>query len=84
MDYIFSFYSRNSAFRFADAVTAVGGRAKVVNSPIRSGSGCGLAVDCDDYELCQNVLNCGHYANLRAVYAFDGQSYRPLYDGDRD
>ena len=82
MEYIFSFFSRNSAFRFADAVTAVGGRAKIVNSPIRSGSGCGLAVDCDDYELCQSVLNCGHYANLRAVYSFDGEKYKQIYEND--
>lgn len=80
MDYIFSFYSRNSAFRFADAVGAVGGAAKIVNAPVNSGSGCGLAVKCRDYELCQDVLNCGHYGNLRAVYSYDGETYKSLYN----
>ncbi len=48
MSYIFSFSSRNSAFRFADAITAEGGMAKLVNAPIKTGSGCGLAVKCDE------------------------------------
>lgn len=78
MYYIFSFNSRNSAFRFADAVAAMGGRAKIVNSPIKSGSGCGLAVQSDDYDLCRDVLNCGHYAYLRAVYSFDGENYTTI------
>lgn len=80
MDYIFSFFSRNSAFRFADAIAAAGGAAKLVNSPIKSGSGCGLAVKCSDYDLCQRVLNCGHYNELRAVYSFDGETYNSLYN----
>ena len=80
MNYIFSFTSRNSALRFADAVSAAGGRYKLVNSPINSGSGCGLAVKCDDYRLCSDVLNYGHYANLRAVYSYDGREYKPIYN----
>ena len=80
MDYIFSFFSRNSAFRFADAVAAAGGVAKLVNSPIHSGSGCGLAVKCRDYDLCQRVLNLVHYTELRAVYSFDGETYSALYN----
>lgn len=79
MNYIFSFSSRNSALRFCDAVTAMGGRAKLVNAPIESGTGCGLAVRCDNYTMCQNVLNCGHYACLREIYEFDGQTYKSLY-----
>lgn len=79
MNYIFSFSSRNSAFRFADAVEAAGGVAKLVNAPIKQGSGCGLAVKCSDYRLCQDVLNYGHYANLRAVYSFDGDTYKTIY-----
>lgn len=79
MNYIFSFSSRNSAIRFCDAVAAVGGRAKLINAPIESGSGCGLAVKCNDYKLCQNVLNCGHYGYLREIYEYDGQTYKSLY-----
>ena len=80
MSYIFSFSSRNSAFRFLDAVAAAGGKAKLVNAPIRRGEGCGLAVKCDDYKLCQDVLNCGHYSNLRAVYSYDGDAYNTIYN----
>ncbi len=80
MDYIFSFSSRNSALRFADSVSSSGGSYKLVNSPIKSGSGCGLAVKCNDYSLCSNVLNYGHYANLKAVYSYDGEEYKTLYD----
>ena len=79
MSYIFSFSSRNSAIRFLDAVTASGGRAKLVNAPIGNGSGCGLAVKCGDYTLCQTVLNCGHYTALRDIYEYDGQTYKSLY-----
>lgn len=79
MNYIFSFYSRNSALRFADAVSAAGGKAHLVNAPVSNGSGCGLAVKCTDYNLCQNILNCGHYANLRSIYTYDGQTYKALY-----
>lgn len=79
MNYIFAFYSRNSALRFCDAVEAMGGRAKLVNAPISSGSGCGLAVKCSDYALCQSVLNGGYYSNLREIYEYDGQTYKSLY-----
>lgn len=79
MEYIFSFSSRNSAFRFADAVADMGGTAKVVNAPIKNGSGCGLAVKCDDYKLCQDALSFGSYSNLRAVYAYDGYTYKTLF-----
>ncbi len=79
MEYIFSFSSRNSAFRFADAVAAAGA-SKLVNAPINNGSGCGLAVKCNDYKLCQDVLNLGYYANLRAVYSYDGEKYNSLYN----
>lgn len=80
MEYIFSFGSRNSAFRFADAVAAVGGKTRMVNAPIRAGSGCSLAVACADYTLCRDVLGCGHYAYLRAVYSFDGKNYTQIFD----
>lgn len=80
MNYIFSFSSRNCACRFSDAVSAVGGKAKLVNAPIRNGGGCGLAVKCDDYALCQNVLNCGYYANLREIYSYDGRDYKLIYN----
>ena len=80
MEYIFSFSSRNSAFRFADAVAAAGGASKLVNAPINNGSGCGLAVKCNDYKLCQDVLNLGYYVNLRAVYSYDGEKYNSLYN----
>ncbi len=83
MSYIFSFSSRNSALRFADAVSASGGRAQLVNSPIEKGSGCGLAVKCADYELCEGVLNRGHYAYLRSVYEFDGTDYKTLYNATK-
>ena len=79
MNYIFSFSSRNCALRFSDAVVAAGGRAKLVNAPVKNGSGCGLAVSCSDYKLCQDVLNYGHYANLRDIYEYDGQTYKSLY-----
>ncbi len=79
MEYIFSFSSRNSAFRFLDAVTEMGGVAKVVNAPIKNGAGCGLAVKCSDYKLCQDVLAFGSYANLRDIYAYDGNTYKMLY-----
>ena len=79
MEYIFSFSSRNSAFRFADAVADMGGAAKVVNAPIKNGSGCGLAVKCNDYKLCQDALAFGNYAALRDIYAYDGQTYKVLY-----
>lgn len=79
MSYIFSFTSRNSALRFCDAVAAVGGRVKLVNAPIESGTGCGLAVQCGDYKLCQSVLNCGHYGALREIYEYDGYTYKSLY-----
>lgn len=78
MNYIFSFSSRNSALRFADAVAAVGGKVKLINAPM-NGSGCGLAVRCSDYKLCQSVLNCGHYVALREIYEYDGQTYKSLY-----
>lgn len=81
MSYVFSFSSRNSAFRFCDAVNDFGGRAKIVNAPRVGGQGCGLAVGCDDYELCRGVLNRGYYGNLRAVYSFDGQTYKSVYSG---
>ncbi len=80
MHYIFSFSSRNSAMRFCDAVVSFGGFAKLVNSPIESGAGCGLAVKCSDYELCEGVLNRGHYAAMRAIYEFDGENYKTLYN----
>ncbi len=80
MSYIFSFSSRNSAFRFADAITAEGGMAKLVNAPIKTGSGCGLAVKCDDYKLCRDVLNFGQYANLREIFTYDGQTYKSIYN----
>ncbi|MBD5132205.1 MAG: DUF3343 domain-containing protein [Clostridiales bacterium] len=80
MDYIFSFSSRNSAMRFADALSASGGKYKLVNSPIQNGSGCGLAVKCNDYNLCSNILNYGHYMGLRAVYSFDGREYKSMYN----
>lgn len=80
MSYIFSFSSRNSAMRFCDAVISYGGYAKPVNTPQDSGFGCGLSVKCDDYELCQGILNRGHYANLRAVYEYNGREYRTIYD----
>lgn len=80
MSYIFSFSSRNSAFRFCDAVNAYGARAKLVNTPIGSGFGCGLSVRCSDYELCQGILNRGHYAALRAIYTFDGETYKTVYN----
>lgn len=80
MQYIFSFGSRNSAFRFADAVAAVGGKIKIVNAPIRAGSGCSLAVACADYSLCRDVLGCGHYAGLRTVHSFDGKTYVQIFD----
>ena len=79
MDYIFSFSSRNNAFRFAEAVEKAGAYAKLINSPIKSGSGCGLAVKCYDYDLCSDILNYGYYASLRAVYSFDGYNYQTLY-----
>ncbi len=82
MDYYFSFSSRNSAFRYLDAVQTAGGVAKIVNAPITSGSGCSLAVKCSDYKLCQDVLNYGYYANLRAVYVFDGREYKSVYDSN--
>ena len=78
MDYIFSFSSRNSALKFADAVNTMGGKTKLVNAPVNH-AGCGLAVKCNDYNLCQNVLNCGHYAALREIYSYDGQTYKMLY-----
>ena len=78
MNYFFSFSSRNSAIRFCDAVIASGGKAKLVNAPV-NGSGCTLAVKCNDYHLCQNVLNFGHYCNLREIYEYDGQTYKSLY-----
>lgn len=79
MEYIFSFSSRNSAFRFADAVAAAGGACKVVNSPIKNGSGCGLAVRCRDYKLCQDVLSFGSYTHLRDIYSYDGNTYKLIY-----
>ncbi|MCH5155697.1 MAG: DUF3343 domain-containing protein [Clostridiales bacterium] len=79
MNYIFSFSSRNSALRFYDAVIAAGGKAKLTNAPIASGTGCGLAVKSNDYHLCQNVLNFGHYNYLREIYEYDGQTYKSLY-----
>ncbi|MCX4312517.1 MAG: DUF3343 domain-containing protein [Clostridia bacterium] len=80
MEYIFSFGSRNSAFRFADAVAAAGGKTRMVNAPIRTGSGCSLAVACADYSLCRDVLGRGHYAYLRTVYSFDGRDYTQIFD----
>lgn len=78
MSYIFSFSSRNSAIRFCDAVIDYGGVAGYVNTP-NMGAGCGLSVRCDDYQLCSGVLNRGHYVNLKAVYAFDGERYTTIY-----
>ncbi len=80
MSYIFSFSSRNSAMRFSDAVSDYGGRAALVNTPQSAGSGCGLSVRCDDYELCHGILNRGYYSTLRAVYEFDGAEYKILYN----
>ncbi len=79
MSYIFAFASRNSAMRFCDAVIEYGARAKLVNTPQSAGSGCGLSVKCDDYELCQGILNRGFYTGLRAVYGFDGAEYTTVY-----
>ena len=78
MNYIFSFSSRNSAIRFLDAVIASGGKAKLVSAPV-NGSGCSLGVKSSDYHLCQSVLNCGHYTNLREIFEFDGQTYKSIY-----
>lgn len=80
MSYIFSFSSRNSAFRFADAVAAAGAKSKLVNTPIGGGFGCGLSVKCADYNLCSGVLNRGNYGALRAVYSFDGETYKTIYN----
>ena len=80
MNYIFSFSSRNSALRFCDAINSYGGRAAIVNTPIKGGFGCGLSVKCDDYELANGILGRGNFSSLRAVYSFDGESYRTLYD----
>ncbi len=82
MSYIFSFSSRNSAFRFLDAVNDFGGRASFANTPKLGGVGCGLSVKCDDYELCQGVLNRGYYNNLNAIYIFDGEHYKSIYSAD--
>ncbi|MCH5163223.1 MAG: DUF3343 domain-containing protein [Clostridiales bacterium] len=79
MSYIFAFTSRNSAMRFCDAVISYGGAAKLVNTPQITGSGCGLSVKCNDYELCGGILNRGYYTSLRAVYSFDGTEYKTLY-----
>lgn len=81
MNYIFSFSSRNGAFRFRDAVAAAGGNVQIVNAPIKSGEGCGLAVKCFDYALCQRVLSDGQYACLGNVYSYDGLTYKSLYNG---
>ncbi|MCH5160977.1 MAG: DUF3343 domain-containing protein [Clostridiales bacterium] len=81
MSYIFSFSSRNSAMRFVDAVKDYGGAASFVNTPHLS-SGCGMSVKCDDYELCQGVLNRGYYNNLTAVYVHDGGEYKSIYNAD--
>lgn len=80
MEYIYSFSSRNSAMRFCDAVVSFGGYAKLVNSPIEQGAGCGLAVKCKDNEMCDGVLNRGYYVGLRAVYEYDGVNYTTLYN----
>lgn len=80
MSYIFSFSSRNSAFRFIDAISAQGGVAKFVNVPIGKSMGCGLAVKCCDYNLCQRVLDCGHYVNLKRILSYDGKEYKTIYD----
>lgn len=82
MEYIFSFSSRNSALRFADAVKGMGGRTKIINPPKMNGYGCGLAVKCDDYALCKNVLSCGYYAALKEIYTFDGSEYSCIYGCD--
>ncbi len=80
MYYIFSFSSRNSALRFCDAVNDFGGRAGIVNTPDVGGHGCGLSVKCKDYDLCQGVLKRGYYTSLRAVYGFDGEEYKTVYN----
>lgn len=79
MEYIFSFSSRNGAMRFRDDVTCRGVYARLVNTPTLFGSGCGLSVKCTDYATCSDVLSRGYYQGLRAVYEFDGSSYRSLY-----
>lgn len=81
MRYIFSFSSRNAAMRFCDAAQNFGLSAKLVNTPQSAGIGCGLSVKCDDYDACQGVLNRGHFAHLNAVYEFDGERYRLIYNG---
>ena len=81
MSYIFSFSTRNSALKFLDAVKDYGGKASFVNTP-RLSAGCGMSVKCDDYSLCQGVLNRGYYNNLKAVYAFDGIEYKSIYNTD--
>lgn len=80
MSYIFSFSSRNSAIRFCDAVNMNGGSAAFVNTPQTGGFGCGLSVKCRDYDLCKGVLNRGNFSALRAVYEFDGSTYRTIYN----
>lgn len=80
MEYIFSFFSRNGALKFADAVKSAGGSVKIVNAPAGGGSGCGLGVSCRDYSLCRDTLGFGHYSALRAVYSFDGKEYKQIYN----
>ena len=80
MHYVFSFSTRNSALRFRDAVVSFGGKAYIVNTPSVGGSGCGLSVKCANYELCQGVLNRGYYTNLIAVYGYDGEIYKTIYN----
>ncbi len=82
MSYIYAFSSRNGALRFCDAINGYGGYAKIVNSPKTSNHGCGLAVRCDDYELGRDVLNRGYYGSLIAVYSYDGESYKCVYDAE--
>lgn len=73
MKYIFSFRSRNCAFRFYDALKREGIAPRVVNAP-RAGGSCALGVEVgqDDLLLARKIANPYDFPSFIGI--FESQS----------
>ena len=69
MKYNFAFRSRNSAFRFFDAVRSEGISARVVNAP-RAGGSCALGVEVSDKDLdrAKRVMNPHTFPSFIGIF----------------
>ncbi|MCI9518670.1 MAG: DUF3343 domain-containing protein [Clostridia bacterium] len=69
MKYIFSFRSRNCAFRFYDALKREGISSRVVNAP-RAGGSCALGVELqeNDLPLARRIANPYDFPSFIGVF----------------